>query len=164
MFCPMCQSEYRAGFTRCQECGVDLVSQLPEPDAELRARGFEVVFVTLNPIEADLVRSVLEASGIEVFMIDENITRIDPPIALMIGGMKVAVPQGQRDAAIEVLKQYRRTSGLESVPLEAVDTEGNDEYRCPRCRALLEVETTICPKCGHALFDGGNSPRADQRF
>lgn len=25
MFCPLCQSEFREGFTTCRECGVDLV-------------------------------------------------------------------------------------------------------------------------------------------
>ena len=28
MFCPQCRSEYRAGFTRCGECEVDLVDEL----------------------------------------------------------------------------------------------------------------------------------------
>jgi hypothetical protein len=28
MFCPECKAEYRAGFTRCSDCGVDLVEQL----------------------------------------------------------------------------------------------------------------------------------------
>jgi hypothetical protein len=28
MFCPICKSEYRDGFTKCSDCGVDLVKQL----------------------------------------------------------------------------------------------------------------------------------------
>jgi hypothetical protein len=34
MFCPECKAEYRAGFTRCADCDVDLVEALPgdEPD------------------------------------------------------------------------------------------------------------------------------------
>ncbi len=31
MFCPKCKSEYRAGFTRCEDCGVDLVESLDAP-------------------------------------------------------------------------------------------------------------------------------------
>jgi hypothetical protein len=30
MFCPECKAEYRQGFTRCADCGVDLVYALPE--------------------------------------------------------------------------------------------------------------------------------------
>ena len=29
MFCPECQAEYRQGFTRCADCDVDLVYELP---------------------------------------------------------------------------------------------------------------------------------------
>ena len=29
MFCPQCQAEYRRGFTRCSDCDVDLVYELP---------------------------------------------------------------------------------------------------------------------------------------
>ena len=32
MFCPECKSEYRAGFTHCSDCDVDLVERLPEND------------------------------------------------------------------------------------------------------------------------------------
>jgi hypothetical protein len=31
MFCPNCRAEYRRGFTRCSDCGVDLVEVLPPP-------------------------------------------------------------------------------------------------------------------------------------
>ena len=30
MFCPQCKAEYRPGFTRCADCKVELVDQLPE--------------------------------------------------------------------------------------------------------------------------------------
>ena len=36
MFCPECRTEYRPGFTKCADCGVDLVAQLA---AEQPARG-----------------------------------------------------------------------------------------------------------------------------
>jgi hypothetical protein len=31
MFCPQCKAEYRQGFTRCSDCGVELVYALPMP-------------------------------------------------------------------------------------------------------------------------------------
>lgn len=30
MFCPVCKSEYRDGFTKCSDCGADLVKQLAD--------------------------------------------------------------------------------------------------------------------------------------
>jgi len=39
MFCPQCRAEYRPGFTRCADCDVDLVNDLPaEPDDAEAAR------------------------------------------------------------------------------------------------------------------------------
>jgi len=38
MFCPVCRSEYRTGFTRCSDCDVNLVSELPEPQAGVKYR------------------------------------------------------------------------------------------------------------------------------
>lgn len=34
MFCPVCKYEFRRGFTKCNECGVDLVDTLPSEDAD----------------------------------------------------------------------------------------------------------------------------------
>jgi hypothetical protein len=41
MFCPLCQSEYREGITRCSDCKVDLVTSIPtspEPISDPEAR------------------------------------------------------------------------------------------------------------------------------
>jgi len=32
LFCPVCRTEYRPGFTKCADCGVDLVATLPADD------------------------------------------------------------------------------------------------------------------------------------
>ncbi len=34
MFCPQCKSEYREGFLKCADCGVDLVGALPPESAD----------------------------------------------------------------------------------------------------------------------------------
>jgi len=36
MYCPNCKAEYRPGFTRCADCDVELVGELPETAIELR--------------------------------------------------------------------------------------------------------------------------------
>jgi hypothetical protein len=77
MWCPSCGAEYRPGFTRCSDCYVDLVVQPPpEPEAERPRRvaleidldqlgpAPEVVFVGPPPA-ADMMRAVLEGSGID---------------------------------------------------------------------------------------------------
>jgi hypothetical protein len=37
MFCPQCKAEYRLGFSRCSDCGVDLVYELPPQASRPRA-------------------------------------------------------------------------------------------------------------------------------
>ena len=39
MFCPRCKAEYRKGFSRCADCEVDLVYELPKQAIELRQTG-----------------------------------------------------------------------------------------------------------------------------
>jgi len=43
MFCPQCRAEYRSGFTRCADCGVELVEEVVEegPSGALATRGAE---------------------------------------------------------------------------------------------------------------------------
>jgi len=36
MICPLCKAEYRQGFTRCADCDVDLVWELPKAAIEVR--------------------------------------------------------------------------------------------------------------------------------
>src|SRR5258708_17339941 len=38
MFCPESRAEYRPGFTRCSDCDVDLVHEIPEQDTRVRKR------------------------------------------------------------------------------------------------------------------------------
>lgn len=67
-FCPTCHSEYRPGFDRCPDCNVALVAQLtaekkPTPHWEKVDR--EVVFTTGRRIDAEMVRGMLEANGLD---------------------------------------------------------------------------------------------------
>ena len=36
MFCPECRVEYRPGFTRCSDCDVELVHEIPDQDTRVR--------------------------------------------------------------------------------------------------------------------------------
>jgi hypothetical protein len=114
MFCPECRSEYREGYLRCADCGVDLVEQLPEEEPAARARSGGppvVVFVSGDIHEAALVRSLLEGSGIRAVLFDEHFSRMDSPMSMIVGGIKVVVPELQAAFAREVLTEYRGHAG-----------------------------------------------------
>lgn len=50
MFCPECRAEYRPGFTRCSDCDVDLVHEIPEQDTRVgkRKRDSATMFPTFR--------------------------------------------------------------------------------------------------------------------
>jgi hypothetical protein len=54
---------------------------------------------------------MLEGSGIEVFKFNEHLSNIDSPVALLIGGIKIAVPKHREELARAVLEEYRGGAG-----------------------------------------------------
>jgi len=61
MFCPNCHAEYRAGYTHCPDCDVDLVSSLPmvrKDDAP------ELIWRGSDPVSFSRVLDVLSEAGI----------------------------------------------------------------------------------------------------
>jgi hypothetical protein len=83
---------YRVGFTRCSECDVELVDDLPveppvphEPDVEL-----VVIRTYPSVIEADLAKNALGAAGIESMIRAEGAVRRNY-LGLDLCGMLVCI-------------------------------------------------------------------------
>ena len=55
--------------------------------------------------EAEMARSLLEESGIEAYMADENLVGINALYGPAIGGIKLQVPADQAEKAREILQQ-----------------------------------------------------------
>ena len=80
--------------------------------------------------EALLAKGSLEASGIECFLTDDNMVRMDWFISNLLGGIKLAVNREDAEAATAILD--------EPIP-EILDVEGVGKYeqtRCPECQSL----------------------------
>ncbi|WP_088339782.1 putative signal transducing protein [Robiginitalea sediminis] len=75
--------------------------------------------------DAELLRTRLEAEGIEVFLKDANVMQAEPFISSAIGGVKVMVPLADRERAEAIYNQVRGY---------AVDNAGN-LLVCPNCKA-----------------------------
>ena len=75
--------------------------------------------------EALIVQGKLQALGIECFLADENIVRMDWYWSNLIGGVKLQVAAEDREAALAVLG--------EEMPASFTAEEVGEEYQQPAC-------------------------------
>jgi Putative prokaryotic signal transducing protein len=72
LYCPSCGAEYRPGFTRCSDCGIELADTPPDPNKPSAPKGSTplehrrdlVEVYQSGPMDAHFVRSMLESNGI----------------------------------------------------------------------------------------------------
>jgi hypothetical protein len=80
--------------------------------------------------EALLAKGSLESAGIQAYLIDDNMIRMDWFYSNLLGGIKLRVHPEDAKAAGEILNQ--------PIP-ESLDVEGVGNFeqpKCPRCRSL----------------------------
>ena len=80
--------------------------------------------------EALLAKGSLASAGIESFLADDNMVRMDWFISNLVGGIKLSVRPQDADTALEMLEQ--------PIPAD-LEVEGEGAYRqpaCPHCESL----------------------------
>lgn len=158
LMCPTCEGRFRAGFTRCGTCKVDLVdvatfnatkAGVDRPRQQLEGR--KVVAVTHASIDAcrEIERALL-AGGIACYVandVDES-----EAIAAKIGVFvaeddlpRVGVVMKQRFADL-VKSEGRGTFNTEAIDVSAAEVE------CPACGHKGALKAGECADCG--LFLG----------
>jgi hypothetical protein len=98
--------------------------ELGEPSEPIALRSYR------DMTEALTDRMVLEGAGIECYLFDENMIRLDWLWSNLLGGLKLIVKKSDAAEAEKVLQQ--------SVP-ETFDVEGVGQYdqpRCPQCGSM----------------------------
>jgi len=92
--------------------------------------------------DADLAKGLLESAGIECFIADDNLVRMDWFYSNAVGGVKLLVRRQDAEEAIQILEQPIPES-FES------DTGEYEQPRCPKCGSLDvgadQVELTPFP-------------------
>lgn len=82
---------------------------------------------------ASVAKSILDSAGIEAFLSDDNVIRMDWFYSNAIGGVKLLVRQEDAEAARKLLEQ--------NVP-EDFEVEGIGEFRQPRCPKCQSMEAS----------------------
>jgi hypothetical protein len=85
----------------------------------------ETVASFQDPVEAQIVRALLESAGIAAIVADLNLVTLDWPMAQALGGVKLQVPHKDVPEALGLIAAYR------SGELASEDDEADD--RCGVC-------------------------------
>jgi len=126
MFCPVCESEYRSGITKCPDDGAELVDQLtPEAGA---SDDSEAKFVTLHtlssPAEAEMVNDILRQNNVRSVVQSGANDAFSPVFSAVSPGAAVLVDERDLDRAREL---YASFFGDDTSPLTGPVEEFADD-------------------------------------
>jgi hypothetical protein len=109
------------------ECAED---PAPEPRQEMEMRELVTIRQFRDLPEALLAKGSLESAGIECFLADENLVRLDWFISNFIGGIKLNVRAADAENAQKLLDEPI----LEGLYVQGVGLY--EQPRCPKCQSL----------------------------
>ena len=126
MFCPVCESEYEAGVTRCPDDDVELVEHLNPATSHDKS---EANFVHLHhfgsPAEAEMVNDILRQNGMRSAVQSGSLDALSPLLSSVGPGAAVLVDERDYDRALEL---YQAFFGDDTSPLTGgVEDEYDDE-------------------------------------
>ncbi len=109
---------------------LEVSDDAPEPRQEMEVRELVTIRQFRDLPEALLAKGSLESSGIECFLADENLVRLDWFISNFIGGIKLKVRQPDVVNAQKILNEPI----LEGLYVHGVGLY--EQPRCPHCQSL----------------------------
>ena len=125
MFCPVCESEYEPGVTRCPDDNAVLVARL---NPETSHDDSEARFVTLHtfgaPTEAEMVDDILRQNGLRSVVQSGSLDAFSPLLSSVSPGASVLVDERDYDRALEL---YQAFFGEDTTPLTGSTGEEDEE-------------------------------------
>ena len=109
---------------------IDVPSEVAQPPKEIDIRKLVTIRQFRDLPEALLAKGSLESAGIQCFLRDDNLVRLDWFISNFVGGVKLCVKPEDADTANRL---------LEEPILEGMYVHGVGLYeqpRCPKCQSL----------------------------
>ena len=126
MFCPVCESEYEAGITRCPDDDTELVQRLNSENTghDLSEARFVPLHHVGSPAEAEMVNDILVQNGIRS-SVQSGSDALSPLLSSSSLGAAVLVDERDYDRAMEIYTAY---FGDDTTPLTGT-TIDEDESR-----------------------------------
>ena len=128
MFCPVCESEYEAGVTRCADDNTELVARLTSSNTlhDSSEASFRLLHTFNAPAEAEMINELLQKNDIRSMVRAGGSDTLSPALSGTGEGAAVLVDERDYDRATEL---YTAFFGNDSTPLTGGpdDTAGPDE-------------------------------------
>jgi hypothetical protein len=137
-WCPKCKAEYIIGFTKCRDCGMELIEKLPDivssddsDDSAKEQVGLpcnehveEVLLITTDDLaQFSYITSMLKNEGSIYWVMEQNIGQYTQIVyGLNLYGKSIYVAEYDYERAKEILKSYVPSE----VPNEAFDIPEDD--------------------------------------
>jgi hypothetical protein len=126
MFCPVCESEYKTGITRCPDDNSDLVERLTSDNTAHDSS--EATFVPLHflgaPAEAEMVNDILTKNGIRSVIKSGGADLLSPLLSATREGAVIFVDERDLDRAKEL---YESFFGEDTTPLTGGGSDEDEE-------------------------------------
>jgi len=108
MFCPICESEYNPGVTRCPDDDVELVEHLTSDNVQhdsSEAR-FVVLHTLSSPAEGEMVSDILRQNGLRAVVQSGAYDAFSPVFSAVSPGVAVLVDERDLDRARELYSSF----------------------------------------------------------
>jgi hypothetical protein len=126
MFCPICESEYEEGITRCSDDGSELIEHLTS--GTTLHDGSEAKLLPLHhlgsPAEAEMVNDILTQNGIRSVIKSGGADALSPLLSATSEGAIIFVDERDLDRAREL---YESFFGEDTSPLSGPASEEDHE-------------------------------------
>jgi rubrerythrin len=93
--------------------------------------------------EAELAKARLETGGVQAFLADAEMIRMDWAVGNAIGWIKLQVADDDAALAAEILGEIQQTR----VANKLIDNDG-EKGVCPACGVSMAESLEACPACG----------------
>jgi hypothetical protein len=126
MFCPVCESEYQSGITRCPDDNSELVDHLTPETAvhDMSEARFLPLHNLGSPAEAEMVNDILTQNGIRSAVQSGGADAFSPLLSSTSPGAMILVDERDFDRAQELYTAY---FGSDTTPLTGTLLEENQE-------------------------------------
>ncbi len=125
MFCPVCESEYQPGITRCPDDDTELVERLdPSTSRDDSDARFLPLHKLGSPVEAEMVNDILTQNGIRSMVKSGGADALSPLLSSTAEGSIVLVDERDFDRAQEL---YGAFFGSDTTPLTGATDDEDEE-------------------------------------